>query len=388
MESSKRNPRRKFIINSAIAGLGLSLASPIKAFSNTEKQNIMSNNIKIKGYAAFDASSKLRPWEFERRPVGDNDVQIDIKYASICHSDIHQERGHWGPQQYPQVPGHEIAGVVSAVGKNVTKFKVGDRVGVGCMVDGCTTCENEEQFHPTALFTYGNKDEREPTGITQGGYSTQIVVRDHYAIHIPDSISLEHAAPLLCAGITTYSPLKQFDAMKKGEKVGVVGIGGLGHLAVQLAASKGAEVYAFTTTKDKVEDIKKFGAKEAIVVNGPKDLFPWRGKLDYMISTVPYAYAMSSYIDCVKPYGYFTQVGQPVGGALEINNFNMIFNRVNFNGSLIGGIKDTQEVVDYCAENKVYPQIEMISAEQINEAWEKVVNKEARYRYVIDAATF
>ena len=199
-------------------------------------------------------------------------------------------------------------------------------------------------------------------------------------------MDLKFAAPLLCAGITTYSPLMKVK-MKKADKIGVVGIGGLGHMAVKLAVSKGAEVYAFTTSPSKVNDIKGFGAKEVIVVRSGEDLKPWKGKLDFMISTVPYAYEMSAYIDCIKPYGFFTQVGQPINGELTINNFNMIFNRVNFNASLIGGIPETQEVMDYCAEHKIYPQIEIIKAEEINDAWKKVVNKDARYRYVIDAAT-
>ena len=381
--------RRNFIKNSAVAGIGLTIAPSYSLFSQNDKNYThMNTNIKSKGHAARNEEDPLASWEFERRPIGDNDILIDIKFSGICHSDIHQIQGHWGEQKYSQVPGHEIAGVVTAVGQNVTKFKIGDKAGVGCMVDGCTTCENEEQYQSDTLFTYGYPDDREPTGITQGGYANNIVVRDHYAIKIPENIELKYAAPLLCAGITTYSPLMQFDAMNEGHKVGVVGIGGLGHLAIQLAVSKGAEVYGFTTSQDKVDDIKRFGAKEAVVVTNSEDLAEWKGKLDYMISTVPYAYEMSPYIDCVKPYGYFTQVGQPVGGALEINNFNMIYNRVNFNGSLIGGIKETQEVMDYCAENKIYPQIEIIKSDQINEAWKKVVNKEARYRYVIDASTF
>lgn len=392
MENEKNTPsgqdRRTFIKNSTLLGAGLAFAGPMTLFSQNKNSIKMSNNIKSRGYAGTDEKSPLTKWNFERRPVGDNDILIDIKFSGICHSDIHTIKGHWGPQKFPQVPGHEIAGIVTAVGKNVTKFKVGDKAGVGCMVDGCTDCENEEQYKPGTLFTYGNLDEREPSGITQGGYANNIVVRDYYAIKIPDSIDLKYAAPLLCAGVTTYSPMVRYDAMKKGDKVGVIGIGGLGHLAVKLLVSKGVEVYAFTTSEDKVEDIKKFGAKESIVVNSPEDLQPYRGKLDYMISTVPYAYNISLYIDCVKPFGYFTQVGQPIGGALEINNFNMIFNRVNFNGSLIGGIKDTQDVMNYCAEHKIYPQIEVIKADQINEAWDKVVDKKARYRYVIDAATF
>jgi alcohol dehydrogenase (NADP+) len=281
---------------------------------------------------------------------------------------------------------------VSAVGKNVNKFKVGDKAGVGCMVNSCMKCESckngEEQHCETTgmIGTYGAPEKSSPTGITQGGYSNNIVVTEHFAIKIHENIELQFAAPLLCAGITTYSPLMKAK-FKKGDKIGVVGIGGLGHLAIKLAVSKGAEVYAFTTSPSKVNDIKGFGAKEAIVVNMINDLKPWKGKLDFMISTVPYAYEMSSYIDCVKPYGYFTQVGQPINGELMINNSNMIFNRVNFNGSLIGGIPETQVVMDYCAENKIYPKIQIIKADEINEAWKKVVNKEARYRYVIDAAT-
>lgn len=388
MESNDRS-RRKFIKQTSMAGAGVLLASSMPAFSKTSKTTDM--NIKSIGYAAKDSSGKLTRWEFERRPVGDDDILIEVKYASICHSDIHQMKGHWGPQKYPQVPGHEIAGIVTAVGKNVTKFKVGDKAGVGCMVDSCLECESckkgEEHYCETGFTgTYGAPEASSPTGISQGGYSDNIVVRDHFAIKIPDNIDLQHAAPLLCAGITTYSPLMHAN-IKKGDKVGVAGIGGLGHMAIQLAVSKGAEVFAFTTTASKAEDCKKFGATEVFVVDDINSLRPWKAKLDYMISTIPYAYELSSYIDCVKPYGYFTQVGQPVGGELTINNFNMIFNRVNFNGSLIGGIPETQEVVEYCAENKIHPQIQIINAADVNEAWDKIVNKEARYRYVIDAST-
>lgn len=352
----------------------------------------MRKNTNSKGYAGKDEQGKLVFWDFERRPVGDNDILIDIKFSGICHSDIHTIKGHWGKQQYPQVPGHEIAGIVSAVGKNVTKFKIGDQAGVGCMVNSCMKCETckngEEQHCETTgmVGTYGSPEKSSPTGITQGGYATNMVVTEHFAIKIPNNIALQYAAPLLCAGITTYSPMMKVKC-KKGDKVGVVGIGGLGHIAIKLAVSKGAEVYAFTTSPSKINDIKGFGAKEVIVVKSGEDLTPWKGKLDFMISTVPYAYEMSSYIDCVKPNGYFTQVGLPINGELMINNTNMVFNRVNFNGSLIGGISETQAVMNYCAKNKIYPQIEIIKAEEINEAWEKVINKEARYRFVIDAAT-
>jgi len=394
MKENNGNPsRRKFIQQSVLAGAGLMLADPIQILAQTENTKIMSSNIASKGYAGKDVKGRLVPWNFERRAVGDNDILIDIKFSGICHSDIHTIKGHWGPQQYPQVPGHEIAGIVTAVGKNVTKFKLGDKAGVGCMVNSCMkcdSCKNGEEHHceTTGMVgTYGSPEKSSPSGITQGGYANNIVVTEHFAIKIPESIDLKYAAPLLCAGITTYSPIMKVK-FKKGDKIGVVGIGGLGHLAVKLAVSKGAAVYAFTTSSSKIDDIKGFGAKEVIVVNSAEDLKPWKGKLDFMISTVPYAYEISPYIDCVKPYGSFTQVGQPINGTLEINNFNMIFNRVNFNGSLIGGIPETQEVMDYCAENKIYPQIQVIQASEINSAWDKVVSKEARYRYVIDAATF
>lgn len=384
--AEKELNRRQFMYRSALVGGGALLANSSRLFA----AETLGNNLKSKGYAAIDTSGKLVPWEFERRPVGDNDVLIDIKYASICHSDIHQMKGHWGPQQYPQVPGHEIVGVVAAVGKNVTKFKVGDRAGVGCMVDSCLECkdckENEEQYCAETLFTYGYPDKRSPTGITQGGYSTNIVVNDHFAVHIPENISFQEAAPLLCAGITTYSPILKAE-LKKGDKVGVAGIGGLGHMAVKLAVSKGADVYAFTTSSDKVKDIEAFGAKEVIVVDDAKKLAPYKGKLDYMISTIPYQHDIGSYISVVKPQGTFTYVGMPEKFEIAMNNLGLAASRVNFNASLIGGMKDTQDVVNYCADNKILPVIQVISAEQINDAWAKVENKQARYRYVIDVAT-
>ena len=393
MSNDNNRSRRKFIQEAGIAGAGLVLAGPLQTFGQTNNGGTVSNNINSRGYAGKDVAGKIVPWDFERRPLGDNDVLINIKFSGICHSDIHTIKGHWGKQKYPQVPGHEIAGIVAAVGKNVTKFKVGDQAGVGCMVNSCMkcdSCKNGEEHHCETggmVGTYGTPEASSPTGITQGGYANNFVVTENFAIKIPKHIDLKYAAPLLCAGITTYSPMMKVE-FKQGDKIGVIGIGGLGHMAIKLAVSKGAQVYAFTTSPSKIDDIKSFGAKEVIVVESTEDLKPYKGKLDFMISTVPYAYEMSPYIDCVKKYGYFTQVGQPINGELTINNFNMIFNRVNFNGSLIGGIPETQEVVDYCADNKIYPQIQVIKASEINDAWDKVVNKEARYRYVIDASTF
>jgi len=386
---SKHSTRRRFLHQSTLAGAGVALASPL-LFAQPKN---MAKNIQSRGYAGKDEHGKLGPWSFERRPVGDNDVLIDIEFSSICHSDIHTIRGHWGKQPYPQVPGHEIAGIVTAVGKNVTNFKVGDKAGVGCMVDSCMRCESclrGEEHHcdkHATVWTYGVSDKTSPTGITQGGYSNNVVATEHFVIKLPDGIELQHAAPLLCAGITTYSPLMRAN-FKKGDKIGVAGIGGLGHLAIKLAKAKGAEVYAFTTTEDKVKDCLAFGAREAVHVSDVSRLQPFYGKLDYMISTIPYDFDISSYANVVKPYGTFTQVGVPVGGKLTINNFMFVNNRVNLNGSLIGGIPETREMIEFCADHKLYPQVQIIKAREINEAWDKVVNKETRYRYVIDAATF
>lgn len=386
--------RRKFIQTSALVGTGAMLMGSSSLFASTLENRVDNKPVKTKGYAAFDISGMLKPWEFDRRPVGDNDILIDVKFASICHSDIHQMKGHWGPQQYPQVPGHEIVGVVTAVGKNVTKFKVGDRAGVGCMVDSCMECDScthgEEHFceNGQTVYTYGSPEKSSPTGISQGGYSNKFVVRDHFAVHIPEHISFEEAAPLLCAGITMYSPIVN-ENFQVGDKVGVAGIGGLGHLAIKLAVSKGAEVYAFTTSAEKKEDILSWGAKEVIIVDEQfKNMVPLFKQLDYMISTIPYQHNIAPYISCVKPYGNFTYVGMPNGFEISMSNIALAASRVNFNASLIGGIPETQEVVHYCADNGIVPEIEVIQAKDVNTAWENVINKKARYRYVIDASTF
>ncbi|MBB5350939.1 alcohol dehydrogenase (NADP+)/uncharacterized zinc-type alcohol dehydrogenase-like protein [Haloferula luteola] len=393
--SNQSFDRRRFLQFTSLAGAGLAASAPASRLFGQEVDSgkLNTGTIKCRGYAATDTSGKLSPWEFERRPVGEQDILIEIKYASICHSDIHTMKGDWGPQIYPQVPGHEIVGIVTAVGKNVTKFKVGDRAGVGCMVDSCMECgscmHGEEHLcdKGATVFTYGTPDKSSPTGITQGGYSNHIVVRDHFAVHIPDHISLEEAAPLLCAGITTYSPLVNAN-FKIGDKIGVAGIGGLGHMAIKLAVSKGAEVYAFTTSPDKKDDILSFGAKEVVVVDDVAKLKPYKGRLDYMISTIPAQYDVAAYASVVKPFGFYTQVGMPVGFELTLSNLALSTTRVNFNASLIGGMPETQEVVHYCADNRVLPKIEIIKADQINDAWTKVLNKQARYRYVIDAKTF
>jgi alcohol dehydrogenase (NADP+)/uncharacterized zinc-type alcohol dehydrogenase-like protein len=394
MKLERNESRRQFIQQSAVLGTGIILAGPgaQRLFAQGNRPPDPAKMVASKGYAARDTSGKLSPWSFERRPVGDDDILIEIKFCGICHSDIHQLRGDWGPQKYPQVPGHEIAGVVVATGKNVTKFKVGDHAGVGCMVDSCGTCEScrhgEEQHcdNDATLFTYGYPDKTSPTGITQGGYANNIVVRERFAIQLPKAMGLQNAAPLLCAGITTYSPLVKA-SIKQSDKVGVAGIGGLGHLAIKLAVSKGAEVYAFTTSASKVNDIRRFGAKEVVVVDSLEKLKPYNKSLDYMISTIPVNYDVGAYASLVKPYGNYTQVGMPAKGEVTINNFAFNRNRVRYSTSLIGGIPQTQEVIEYCAANKIYPEVQLIKASEVNETWENVINKEARYRYVIDAAT-
>ena len=260
------------------------------------------------------------------------------------------------------------------------------------MVDSCGACKScvggEEQYcdKHEVLWTYGTPDKTSPTGITQGGYANNIVVKERFAIKIPKSIKLEDAAPLLCAGITSYSPLVDHK-VKPGDKVGVAGIGGLGHLAIKLAKARGAEVYAFTTSENKVKDILAFGAKEAIVVNTVDKLAPYEKTLDYMISTIPYDHNVGAYTSVVKPYGDYIQLGVAMKGDYTVNSFALNSNRVKYSASLIGSIARTQELINYCAENKLYPQIQIINAQGINDAWTKILNKEARYRYVIDAST-
>ncbi len=336
---------------------------------------------KVQAYPAQSATSALAPLGIARREPGPLDVEIEVLYCGVCHSDLHQARNEWHNTIYPCVPGHEIVGRVTRVGSRVTKFRSGDLSAVGCMVDSCRTCENcragfEQYCLSFPTFTY-NSDDKYLGGPTFGGYSTN---------QLPKTISLQDAAPLLCAGITTYSHLVKA-SIKKGYKVGVAGIGGLGHLAIKLAVAKGAEVYAFTTSESKVNDIRRFGAKEVIVVDSVEKLKAYNKSLDYMISTIPLNHDVAAYASLVKPYGNYTQVGMPAKGEVTINNFAFNRNRVRYSTSLIGGVPQTQEVIDYCAKKKIYPEVQVIKASEANDTWEKVINKEARYRYVIDAAT-
>lgn len=346
--------------------------------------------IKTKAYAAQSATSPLAPYQFERRSPKSDDVVIEIAYCGICHSDIHTARSEWGAAAYPCVPGHEIVGRVIEVGKKVKKFKVGDLAGVGCFVDSCGKCANckanEEQYcEKHTAFTY-NSTEMDGTTPTQGGYASHITVKDKFVLKIKKGLPLERIAPLLCAGITTYSPLKRYGT-KKGKKVGVVGLGGLGHMAVKIAKAMGAEVVVFSTSPNKEQDAKKLGAKHFVISKDPKNFAPWAGKLDLIIDTVAAKHDFTPYLSTLKLDG--TQV--LVGAAPEPNEvsaFALIGGRKKLAGSLIGGIKETQEMLDFCAKKKVFSDIELIPAEKINEAYERTIKSQVKYRFVIDAKTF
>jgi alcohol dehydrogenase (NADP+) len=338
---------------------------------------------------AVDGPDKsFREAEIERRDLNVHDVLIEIKYAGICHSDIHTAHGEWGEVKYPLVPGHEIAGIVTEVGSEVTKYKAGDRVGVGCMVDSCGECKNcregEEQYCLKGnVPTYAGVDKYgEPT---QGGYSTHIVVTEDFVLRIPDNIELDAAAPLLCAGITTYSPLNHWNA-GPGKKVAVVGMGGLGHMAVKIAHAMGAEVTVLSRTLNKKEDGLEFGA-EAYYATTETDTFEkLAGTFDLIINTVSAKIDISAYLSLLTLDGAMVNVGAPAE-PLEVNVFSLIGHRRSFAGSMIGGIRETQEMLDFCGEHGIVPKIEVISADYIDEAYERVLGSDVKYRFVIDTST-
>ena len=342
----------------------------------------------VKAYASPSSTEDLIPTTIERREVGPNDVLIEIKFAGICHSDIHTVRGDWGPQQYPLVPGHEIAGVVTQVGPAVTRHAVGDRVGVGCMVNSCKECANclkgEEQYCLKGnVGTYGVVD-RDGT-VTQGGYSTHVVVTEDFVVRIPEGIELDAAAPLLCAGITTYSPLRHWGA-GPGKKVAVVGLGGLGHMAVKLAHAMGAEVTVLSQSLKKQEDGLKLGADHYYATSDENTFADLAGSFDLIINTVSASIDISSYLQLLTLDGALVNVGAPAE-PLPVNAFALIMGRRSFAGSMIGGIRETQEMLDFCAEHGLGAEIEVIPAEKINEAYERVLASDVRYRFVIDTAT-
>ncbi len=343
----------------------------------------------VRAYAAPSATEPLVPITIERRDVGENDVLIAIRYAGICHSDIHTVRGEWGEITYPQVVGHEIAGEVVEVGAGVTAFAVGDRVGVGCMVNSCRECENclaglENYCANGNVGTYTAVD-RDGT-ITQGGYSTHIVVDKDFVLRVPESIPYEAAAPLLCAGITTYSPLTHWNA-GPGTKVAVVGMGGLGHMAVKIAVAKGAEVTVLSQSLSKQADGLAFGAKDYYATSDRETFRTLASTFDLIINTVSSAdLDVNAYLKLLRLDGTMVNVGAPPE-PLPVRVFTLFNNRRSFAGSSIGGIAETQEMLDFCAEHGVAPEIELISADQINDAYERVMRSDVRYRFVIDTAT-
>ena len=344
--------------------------------------------ISAKGYAAFGESQPLRAYQFERRAVGPNDVAIEIQYCGVCHSDIHDINGHWFKRQFPLVPGHEVAGVVIAVGSTVSRHKVGDRVGVGAMVDSCGVCSEcnagfEQYCLNDITYTYGSPT-KDPTGISQGGYSNVMVVRDKFVIAIPDNMQLASVGPLMCAGITVYSPMRHWQ-IRPGHKIGIVGFGGLGHIAVKMAKALGAEIVVLTTSPEKVKDAKAFGASDVIVNYEPGGLKKYFRQLDFILDTVPYQHDMDPYMSLLKRDATLCLVG--VGKSSEPNQlrpFTTVSWRTNFAGSQIGSPHEIQEAIDFCALNNIAPTIELIPIQQINTAWENVVKKKVRYRYVID----
>jgi uncharacterized zinc-type alcohol dehydrogenase-like protein len=343
----------------------------------------------VAAYAAPAAKAPLERTTIERREVGEFDVLIDIKFAGICHSDIHQAREGWGEAIFPMVPGHEIAGIVSEVGSGVTKFKVGDRVGVGCMVDSCRECDNckagLEQYCTGGGMTgtYNALDKNgEPT---YGGYSEKIVVDEKYTVRIPDGLSLDVAAPLLCAGITTYSPLKHWNA-GPGKKVAVLGMGGLGHMGVKIAHALGAEVTVLSQSLRKKDDGLKLGADHYYATSDPKTFEELSGTFDVILSTVSAPLDLDAYLSLLKTDGAFVNVGAPEE-PVRLNLFSVIGGRKTLAGSGIGGIQETQEMLDFCAEHGFGAEIELISASEINEAYERVLASDVRYRFVIDTAT-
>lgn len=342
-----------------------------------------------KAYAAQSNTSGLAPWNFERRAVEPHDVLIDIKYCGVCHTDIHFVRNDWGISVYPMVPGHEIVGVVTKVGDHVKKYKEGDTVGVGCMVESCRVCDNcnegQQQYCLNGnTFTY-NAPEKGTGNITYGGYSNQIVVNEDFVLRVSDKLPLEKVAPLLCAGITTYSPLRRWK-IGQGHKVGIVGLGGLGHMAVKFAASMGAEVTVLSTSPHKQQDAQKLGAHKFVVTKDPEQVQSVMGKFDYIIDTISSKHDYNQSLAMLKTKGTLICLGAPPE-PIEIAAIPLLFKGCEVAGSLIGGIAETQEMLDYCAEHNITSEVEVIDIKDINTAYERMEKSDVKYRFVIDLST-
>lgn len=340
----------------------------------------------IKAYAAPAADQPLSLTSIERRVPRPNDVAIDIQYCGVCHSDIHTARDEWGGTMYPCVPGHEIIGLVKEVGSSVSKFKVGDKVAVGCMVDSCRTCSSckedlEQHCENGATYTYNSKDPH-LNSVTFGGYSTAVVVDQDFVLNVPDNLDLAAASPLLCAGITTYSPLKRY-GVGPGQKVGVVGLGGLGHMGVKFAVAMGAEVVVLTHSDNKTEDALKLGASSVIQTKDPEQMASASLSFDFILDTVSAEHDLNLYLNLLKRSGTMILVGAPPN-PVPVAAFSLIGQRRQLGGSLIGGIKETQEMLDFCGKHNIVCDIEMINMDQINDAYERMMKSDVKYRFVID----
>ncbi|ODC02166.1 hydroxyacid dehydrogenase [Terasakiispira papahanaumokuakeensis] len=345
--------------------------------------------MKTVGYAAYSSDAKMAPYHFERRALRANDVAIEILYSGVCHSDLHTVNGDWGPQSYPLVPGHEIIGRVVEVGPDVQRYQVGDKVGVGCMVDSCQACDqcdhDEEQFCREGVTpTYGEPD-RVNGETTQGGYSKHIIVREEFVLRVPDALDLSRAAPILCAGITTFSPLRTWN-VGSGSRVGVIGLGGLGHMAVKLAVAMGAEVTVLSRSKKKAQEARALGATGILSSTDSDAMTEAAASLDLIIDTVPVQHDVSIYTPLLDIDGTLVIVGQ-VGPMDEFMTIPMIMGRRRVAGSLIGGIKQTQEVLDFCAEHDIHPLCEIIRPDQVNEAFAAMEKGDIAHRYVMDMSS-
>ncbi len=341
----------------------------------------------LNAYAAASATSELKPMIITRREVTDTDIQISILYCGVCHSDIHMTRDEWGFNSiYPMVPGHEIVGRVINTGSKVTKYKVGDLVGVGCMVDSCRTCascaDNLEQYCENgSTMTYGDKDIKHG-GVTAGGYSQQVVVDQDFVVRVPENLDIKAVAPLLCAGITTWSPLKKWN-VSKGQKVGIIGLGGLGHMGVKFAHALGAHVVMITSSKEKSNDAHKLGADEILISKDADAMSKHANSFDFILNTIPVGHDVNPYIDLLKRDATMVIVGS-LNTLDGINGGKLIIGRKNVAGSLIGGIKETQEMLDFCGKHNIVSDIEVIKIQTINEAYARMIKSDVKYRFVID----
>ena len=346
--------------------------------------------METRGYAVLEAKAPLQPYSFVRRELRAGDIAFDVKYSGICHSDIHQAREEWGSAIFPMVPGHEIVGVVTAIGSSVTKFSIGDQVGVGVFIDSCRTCENclagQQQYCLEGMTGTYNGYERDGTTVALGGYSNKYVIDEDYAVLVPGNLELSGVAPLLCAGITLYSPLRHWKA-GVGSKVGVIGLGGLGHMGVKFAVAMGAEVTVFSNSPNKESDAKRMGAKHFIVTKDPQAFEGLNESFDLILNTVSADLDINLYLGLLKLDGALVVIGLP-GKPYEVSGFNLLRLRRSLAGSMIGGLPELQEMLHFCSEKNILSDVEVINANYINEAYERTVASDVKYRFVIDASTF